>query len=130
MGEPHLLSLQVKLDGRPVDSETLYTWVGPYVLVVATTLPERGLAFELHSTFVGHQGVPTCARHLILGPVGHTPAVSTREHEHNNLDPSAGARFCIYEHQHTLIETLGALGYTVTFDLPTGVFDELEHAGH
>ena len=44
------IALDVTLDGRQADSETICTWAGPYVLVIATVLPEAGLAFEVHST--------------------------------------------------------------------------------
>ena len=60
MSERRTIELAVTLDGRQVSSETTCTWAGPYVLVIATALPDHGLAVEVHSTFVGHEGVPTC----------------------------------------------------------------------
>jgi hypothetical protein len=42
-------------------------------------MPQRGLAVERHSTFVGHNAVPTHATHLLLGPVGRRPYVVTRD---------------------------------------------------
>jgi hypothetical protein len=50
-------ALQVVLDGRQVDSETICMWAGSHVLVITTTLPETEVAFEVTSTFVRHQGV-------------------------------------------------------------------------
>jgi hypothetical protein len=101
-------------------------WAGPYVLVIATVLPEAGLAFEVHSTFVGHEGVLTCATHLTLGPVGHSPVIVPVEHERANLDPTIKARECAYEHAGVVLETLKRLGYEVGIDVPDDAFEELE----
>jgi len=101
-------------------------WAGPYVLAIATVLPGPGLAAEVHSSFVGHPGVPTCATHLTLGPVGHAPLTITAEHEHANLDPTIKARECAYEHAQIVLGTLKSLGYEVGIDVPDGAFEELE----
>src|SRR4029077_14644725 len=85
MSERRTIELAVTLDGRSLASETTCMWAGPYVLTIATTLPDRGLAVELHSTFVGHEGVPTCVTHLTLGPVGHEPAIAQVEHDRASL---------------------------------------------
>ncbi|HEX4836954.1 MAG TPA: hypothetical protein VFV03_00295 [Solirubrobacteraceae bacterium] len=126
MSAPRNIKLSVKLDGRQVSSETTCKWAGPYVLVIATTLPDKDLAIELHSAFVGHKGVPTIATHLNLGPVGHVPFASTAEHEHANLDPMLKARECVYEHTGVLVETLKGLGYEVGIDVPDDAFEELD----
>jgi hypothetical protein len=120
------IALEVKLDGCLADSETTCMWAGPYVLVIATVLPEPGLAAEVHSTFVGHPGVPTCATHLTLGPVGYSPLTITAEHEHANLDPTANARQCVYEHARIALEILAGLGYQAAIDVPDDAFEELE----
>jgi hypothetical protein len=118
--------LEVNLDGHKVATETVCVWAGAYVLVVATTLPDRGLAVEIHSTFVGHEGVPTAASHLILGPPDHAPVLSTAEHEHANLDPMLKPRECVYEHADLLLETLKGLGYDVGIEFADDAFEELE----
>jgi hypothetical protein len=120
------IALDIKLDARLAGSETSCMWAGPYVLVIATVLPEPGLAAEVHSTFVGHPGVPTCATHLALGPIGNAPITITAEHEHANLDPVLNARQCVYEHAQILIEILSGLGYEVGIDVPDSAFDGLE----
>jgi hypothetical protein len=120
------IALDVILDGRRADSETTCTWAGPYVLVIATVLPERGLAVDVHSTFVGHEGVPTCATHLTLGPVGHDPVIVPVEHERANLDPTIKARECVYEHAGIVLETLKRLDYEVGIDVPDDAFEEME----
>jgi hypothetical protein len=120
------IALHVTLDGRRADSETSCMWAGPYVLVIATVLPGPGLAAEVHSSFVGHLGVPTCATHLTLGPIGHAPLTITAEHEHTNLDPTIKARECVYEHAQIVLGTLKGLGYEVGIDVPDDAFEELE----
>jgi hypothetical protein len=126
MSERRTIELAVTLDGRQVSSETICTWAGPYVLVIATTLPDHGLAMEVHSTFVGHEGVETCATHLTLGPVGRKPVIVPVEHEHANLEPTLMARECAYEHVEIVLETLKHLGYEVGIDVPDNAFEELE----
>jgi hypothetical protein len=101
-------------------------WAGPYVLVIVTVMPEHGLAVEVSSTFVGHEGVPTCATHLTLGPVGHAPVTITAEHEHANLDPQIKARECVYEHMGIVLEILKGLEYEVAIDVPDDAFGELD----
>jgi hypothetical protein len=120
------IQLDVTLDGRLVDSETTCIWAGPYALVVATALPDRGLAVEFHSIFVGHEDVPTCVTHLSLGPVGRDPSIFTTEHEHSELDPKTEPRECAYEHMNILVEILTRLGYQVALDVADQAFGELE----
>jgi hypothetical protein len=121
-----LVAFEIKLDGLQADSETSCAWVGPNLLTVVTMLPEADLAVEVHSTFVGHAGVPTCATHLVLGPVGYAPTTITAEHEHASLDRAGDARQFVYEHAQILIEILGDLGYTLGIDVPENAFAELE----
>lgn len=102
-------------------------WVGPYILGIVTVLPEHDLALEVNSTFVGHKGVPTCATHLVLGPVRHAPFIVSVEHEHESLDPNIRARECVYEHAQTILEALTNLGYAVSIDVSDGTFMEMEH---
>jgi len=120
------IALAVRLDGRPVESETVCAWAGPRALVIATTLPEVELAFELTSAFVGHEGVPTHATHLTLGPPGFAPVMRVEDHAHKSLDPTARARECVYEHIEVVLEHLTQLDYKVTIDVPDDAFEELE----
>jgi len=120
------IALEVKLDQRPADSETTCMWAGPYVLVIATVLPERGLTAEVHSTFLGHAAVATRATHLILGPVGFAPLTTTAEHKHSDLDPTINARGCVYEHARLVLEILQGLGYEARIEVPDDAFGELE----
>jgi hypothetical protein len=129
MSERRTVPLAVTLDGRQVASETTCTWAGPYVLTIATVLPDHGLALEVHSTFVGHGGVPTCVTHLTLGPIDHDPVITQAEHDRASLDPTLRVRECAYEHVQIVLETLKSLGYEVAIDVPDNAFEELERIG-
>jgi len=126
MSDRRPIALEIKLDGHQAGSETSCLWAGPNLFTVVTKLPEADLAVEVHSTFVGHAGVPTCATHLVLGPVGYAPTTITAEHEHASLDRAGDARQFVYEHAQILIEILGDLGYTLGIDVPENAFAELE----
>lgn len=126
MGERRKVPLAVTLDGRRVASETTCIWAGPYILTIATALPDNGLALEVHSTFVGHEGVPTCVTHLTLGPVDHDPTIAQIERAHASLDPMLMARECAYEHVQIVLQTLKRLGYEVAIAVPDNAFEELE----
>jgi hypothetical protein len=126
VGDPREIQLDVTLDGRLVDSETTCEWAGPYALGIATVLPGQGLAAEVHSIFVGHEGVPTRVTHLSLGPIGYDPFTRTGEHEHSELNPKTKPRECAYEHMRILIEIVKDLGYDIRIDMPDDAFAELE----
>ena len=121
-----IVDLEVKLDGRRVESETTCMWAGAYVLTVATVLPDRGLAFELVSSFVGHRDVATHVTHLTLGPAGKAAEIGAHDHAHESLDPMIRARECAYEHVQVLLQQLTSLGHDVSIDVPDDAFDELE----
>jgi hypothetical protein len=123
---PRTIALEVKLNGRRVESETICARVGPRALVIATTLPEPKLAFELTSAFMGHKGVPTHVAHLTLGPPGLHPIMATDDHEHKNLNPSDKVRECVYEHVGVVLEHLKALDYDTVIDVPDDAFEQLE----
>jgi hypothetical protein len=76
-----IVDLDVKLDGCRTDSETTCMWAGACVLTVATVLPDRGLAFELVSSFVGHRDVATHVTHLALGPPGRSAEISAHDQQ-------------------------------------------------
>jgi len=77
------LPLRISVDDRPCEAHSTYVWSGGgTVLTISTVLPDRGLAAELISTYVGHSRTRTVATHLMLGPTGHESDISTVEHEH------------------------------------------------
>jgi hypothetical protein len=127
VSEPRdIIELEIRLSGEPVSSETTATWSGPDVLAIATVLPDRGLAFDLTSTFVGHKGIDTHVTHLTLGPPGEDPEIHTEDHPHERLNPTYDPRGCAYEHIHVLMEYLNRLGYEPAIDIPDNAFQELE----
>jgi hypothetical protein len=106
-----VIDLELTIDAAPTLSETTYTWAGAHVLTVHTVVPHPDLALELHSTFVGHTGVPTHVVHLRLGPPGHEPALTTVDIQEGETEPTYAPRACVYEHAQRLIEALSDLGY-------------------
>jgi hypothetical protein len=122
VSERHNVTLHVKIAGKPVSSETTCMWAGPYILAIATVLPDRGLALGVHSSFLGHSGVPTLASHIVLGPIGHAPYAVSAEHDHAEIDPSLRPRDCIYEHAGIVVEALKAISEDVGIDVPDDAF--------
>jgi hypothetical protein len=110
------LAIAFMLDGEPVESVTHLLRAGPYVLVINTVMPQRGLAVELHSTFLGHGAVRTQATHLLLGPVGQPAHVVTREDVLSIVDPVNQPNSCVYAHCHELIALLAERGLTATVE--------------
>jgi hypothetical protein len=94
------------------ESETTFSWSSPYVLCVHTTLDPAGLAASVHSIYTGHPELPTLARHLLLGPVGH-PA--RYEDERSSEDTVGGleAHACLLEHCQQVLELLRAHGLSL-----------------
>ncbi len=122
-----LIDLALTIDAEPVVSETTCTWAGAHVLTVHTVIPRPDVALELHSTFVGHPGLPTQIVHLRLGPPGHEPTSASSEVDDGQLEPTYGARACAYEHAQQLIEILSDLGYRAGVNvLGESAFDALE----
>jgi hypothetical protein len=96
---PGDLGLEVLVNHRVCEAHCTYTWAGgSIVLTISTVLPERDLAVELISTYVGHPRTRTIVTHLMLGPPGRTAQIRSIERAHEDLDPVEGARECAYEH--------------------------------
>lgn len=104
------LPITFTLDGQAVESVTDLVRPCPYVLVLQTVMPQRGLAVELHSTFMGHSSVRTQATHLLLGPIGHPPRVLTRDDSSDIVDPVCRPDSCVYAHCHELVDLLADHG--------------------
>ena len=106
------IPMTVTIDDRPCEAHGTYGWSGGgSVLTLSTVLPERGLAAELISTYVGHTDTPT---------------IATAEHALEDLCPVESARECAYDHAHRLIEVLGATGRHVSVQLDERSFTQLE----
>jgi hypothetical protein len=121
------LPLQVLIDERKCETHSIYTFAaGGSVLTITTVMLERGLGFELISTYVGWPGVHTNATHLALGPVGQPPSIEQAEHDHEQLNPVTDARACAYDHAQQLIEELAALGHRASLRVDELTFTALE----
>ena len=119
--------MTVTIDDQPCEAHSTYSWSGGgCVLTLSTVLPERGLAAELISTYVGHTDTATIAIHLMLGSVGQQASIATAEHAHEDLDPVESARECAYDHANRLIELLGGNGSHLRVKLDERSFTQLE----
>jgi hypothetical protein len=116
------LPFRVRLDGEPVASETSFAWAGAYSLTIATTLPH--LAVELHSSYVGHPGVPTAASHLRLANGLRETVQTTLTNESVCLvfTPRGAA----YDHAHHVLELLESLGFDGRLEISDDAFVALE----
>jgi hypothetical protein len=120
------LPLHVIIDGRRRSSHSRYTWsAGGLVLTIATVLPDSGLAFELISTYTGHDDTDTVATHLTLS-ASRRGDIDSRRHPHEQLNPVELARTCAYDHANRLIETLADSGHAARVELDERTFGELE----
>jgi hypothetical protein len=121
------IPLRVLIDDRPCESHSIYGWQGGgMVLTFSTVLPERELALELISTYVGHPHTVTIATHLLLGPVGRRAEIHTSEHPHEELDPVESPRGCAYDHVERLMESLHRLGREASVRLDESSFAQLQ----
>ena len=124
------IDMALQIDGESTLSETTCTWAGAHVLTIHTVVPRGNLALELHSTFVGHPGVPTYVVHLRLGPPGREPSIVAAEMSNPQVEPTYAPRACAYEHAQRLIEVLEDLGHGAAVNVPgDDAFDALERAG-
>ena len=120
------IPLRIKLDGRPVRSETVYAQAGAYALTVITTLPGADLPVELHSTYVGHPGAPTRTTHLHLSRETHPPRLETAEHAEQDICVVFTPRNAVYDHAHELLLYLQELGRVAAVHVPDDAFATLE----
>ena len=107
------IDCKLRLDGMPVRSETILTEAGPNVLVLSTTLRDRGIWVD--STYLGHGGAETQITHLLVAParVGDTEAKSV---EHDDIPVIHVRRRCLYDHLQRLQDFLGELGHVAQID--------------
>lgn len=121
------LPIQVTIDDQSCESHGTYAWAaGGRVLTLSTVLPQRGLALELISTYVGHPQTDTVATHLVLGPTGERAVIATTAHDHEALDPVERARECAHDHAQRLVDALRATGRDASVGLDEQTFAELE----
>jgi hypothetical protein len=101
--------MPIDVDGHRVTSETTVARVGGYVLVIATVLPDAGLAIELHSTYVGHPQAKTLSTHLQLG-IGVVAESRSAVHGNHAVDPLRAPSTCVFDHAMHLQDLLLSLG--------------------
>jgi hypothetical protein len=122
-----VLPMRVQIDGHDVEAYSTYTAAaGGWVLTIVTVLPDRALAFELISTYVGFAELSTHVTRLALGPVGHDATVEHLAQQDGRLNPAEDARSCAYEHAHQLVEKLVEFGHGGTVLVDEHTFADLE----
>lgn len=122
MTEEVEIPLPIRLDGDSVGSVTSATSVGAFVLVLDTTIPQRGI--QLHSVYVGHKGVQTLASHLLLAP-GIQETIAA-EHDPATLPVWHARRACLYDHLQRLQDLLDQLDLHASIPLDDAALDAIE----
>ena len=103
------IDCKLRLDGMPVRSETILTEAGPNVLVLSTTLRDRGIWVD--STYLGHGGAETQITHLLVAP-GRSGETESRAVAHDEVPVIHVRRLCLYDHLQRLQDFLDDLGHT------------------
>jgi hypothetical protein len=116
------IPLPIRLDGEEVETETNATSVGAFVLVLDTTIPERGI--QLQSIYLGHKGVQTLASHLLLA--GHIRETIAAEHDPDMLPVWHARRACLYDHLQRLQDLLDQLGLQAQISLGNDALRAME----
>ena len=120
------LPIRVIIDGGDAPAHSHYTWSGGgVILTITTVLPDAGLAFELISTYIGHQDTDTIATHLTLGE-GQEAQIEVSRHRQDELNPVELARACTYDHVSRLISALADRSLVAHVHLDERTFHELE----
>jgi hypothetical protein len=87
-------------------------------------LPDRGLAFELISTYVGHAGVLTPSR--TWRSADRPRIVDQHAEPAEQSNRSGDPRGCEYDHAHRLLTQLAALGHRPCVQIDERTFTALE----
>ena len=107
----------IRLDNTPLPSVTQFTSVSAQVLVITTAIPDERAPITLHSSYVGQQGDPTAATHLLLAPDAE-PTPTVREHPADAMPVAAPERHrCLYDHLQQLLDALNHDGHHARVDV-------------
>jgi hypothetical protein len=107
------ISCRIRVDGAPARSETVLTEASLNVIVLSTTLRDRGL--WLDSTYLGHGGADTQISHLMVAP-GRIGESEARAVDHNEIPVLHVRRRCLYDHLQRLQDFLEELGHCAQVD--------------
>ena len=111
--------MDLRLDDRPVVSETLWSVVGPDTVVIETTVPDPPVALSLTSSYVGCPGADTIVAHA-RSVAGAPPRSWSRSASEELLPVWAAQERCLLDHLGELQECLGAAGVVARIDLVQG----------
>lgn len=121
-----VVSLPIDIDDTPVAAETRVARAGAYVLVLSTVLPDRPLALELHSTYLGHPDHETLSTHLTLAADLDVPTTVGAVHDVATLDVLRQPRSCLYDHAMRLQELVERLGHTAAVHITASTITQTE----
>lgn len=106
------LPIKLSVDGEVVDAVTESVSAGAYVLVLSTTVPERWLPVDVHSTYVGHRDGETRVTHLALLPGVPGGRLTSELRPAASLPVGGEDRgACLYDHLQQLVAALRELGH-------------------
>ena len=120
------IDCKLRLDGMPVRSETILTEAGPNVLVLSTTLRDRGIWVD--STYLGHGGAETQVTHLLVAP-GRAGETEAKTVPHDEIPVVHVRRLCLYDHLQRLQDFLAELGHTAQVRGLELAIEGVEHFG-
>jgi hypothetical protein len=109
------IGLEIRIAGEVVESETVAHRTGGYVLAVVTTIPKRGVAIGLQSSYVGHPEIVR-SLHLLLG-MDIEPQIVNAEHA-AGVNPLGQPEACIEDHAIRLLDVLLDREFAATVRLP------------
>lgn len=113
-----VISFRVELPDQEFEATTRICRASAWTLSVHTVIPEPPLAFELHSTFVGHPATATHATHLALGPRGVPTTIGHKTHAVGALRLDLDLIACVYEHLMQLQDRLHNCGHASRLHVP------------
>jgi hypothetical protein len=107
------ITCRIRVDGASARSETVLTEASLNVIVLSTTLRDRGI--WLDSTYLGHGGTDTQITHLMVAP-GRLGESESRAVDHNEIPVLHVRRRCLYDHLQRLQDFLEELGLRAQVD--------------
>jgi hypothetical protein len=122
-----LPAADIRIAGRVVACETLFSYAGAFQLTLSTALPDEGI--QLHSSYLGHESAErSSASHLLIAPGGQ-PRLWIVEHDPAHLPVMYARRHCLLDHLAVLADELRQrTRHEVLLDVPPDALEQLDHA--
>ncbi|MHB8491920.1 MAG: hypothetical protein ACYDA6_06885 [Solirubrobacteraceae bacterium] len=129
MADSHKIPLQIRVDGAPEISETIFTRLCAYGVVLHTALPATHLQLVSTSEYVGYPDRSARASHLAVtrGTRANTELLPI-DHPRGTLDVRGAPRKCLYDHLQRLQRFLNGLGHEAAIDVSDEAIEALDAA--